>query len=102
MVERSSTSGALYHLDMDRYGGGHHRQISLVDRARRWTDGGQMVPGADIVSVGRRAADLPGQAEVRDLDEVRGGTQDVLRLQVAVEEAVPGEKSHSSLLHNDQ
>ena len=45
-------------------------------------------PGGDVVSVGRPRPDLPGQAEVRDLDEVGAHAEQVLRLHVAVKVAV--------------
>ena len=53
-------------------------------------DLGRAVPArAHVVRVGRRGADLARKPEVRDLNEVRRGAEDVLRLEVAVEEAVP-------------
>ena len=41
-----------------------------------------------VTCVGGRGADLPGQTEVRDLDHVWAGAQDVLGLQVSVEKSI--------------
>ncbi len=45
--------------------------------------------GRHVVGEGGRGPDLPGQAEVGNFDDVGAARQDVLRLQVAVEEAQP-------------
>ena len=45
--------------------------------------------GGDVVGEGGRGSYLSRQAKVGDLDGVRGGGQDVLGLEVAVEEAQP-------------
>ena len=49
---------------------------------------GSVPPGGHVVGVGRSGADLPGQAEVRDLDQVRSHAEEVFGLHVPVEIAV--------------
>lgn len=60
----------------------HRANASIAYRAH-------LPSGRDVIGEGRSRSDLPGQAEVGDFDRVGTARQDVLRLQVAVEEAEP-------------